>query len=351
MQNNPWFKDIFKDALGGGLVGIGITMTILISSLRLHSGFHFWPSNLIFGFLVGFLITLGGELVIGVLTSLLPNYLKLMPLKLSITFIISSGIYYGFCNFYQFLLGTQNQSLLAILFTSLGIGISSVMISIFFIYKKNIEELMRLEKENRQLAVLEERNRIARELHDSVSQNLFGISLNLNTLSYLLEHDLNESRKTVHQLQEMVQEVQSEMRLMIYELRPLSLVANSFFEGITSLINLFRSRYHVDINCQLVGNEGNLDSQTQIALYRVLQEALNNTIKHAQASKVTVIIKIIGTKAEMKVQDNGRGFDPVKAKSLRHIGISGMRERIQELGGDFQINSTLGKGTLIKVQV
>ena len=243
-------------------------------------------------------------------------------------------------------------SLKIALHTSMGVGIIGAMICFAFEYLAIKDERLRLEQENKELAVVEERNRIARELHDSVSQSLFGISLNLNTLGLIIQDQPERAKALIEQVKEMVGEAQTEMRLMIYELQPVILQEKGFFETLETLCELFRTRYHLAITCLLSGDESKVDTQTQVSLYRVIQEALHNVVKHAQATKVkvTLIIQDRGRISAM-IEDNGQGLDEGQIKGNDHFGLVGMKERISALKGDFLLNSVIGKGTTITLQI
>lgn len=236
--------------------------------------------------------------------------------------------------------------------TSLGVGIIAVMICFTFEYVAIKDERLRLEQENKELAVVEERNRIARELHDSVSQSLFGISLNLNTLELIMQEQPEKARALIKQVKEMVGEAQTEMRLMIYELQPVILQEKGFFEALETLCELFRTRYHLAITCLLSGDEAQVETQTQVSLYRVIQEALHNVVKHARATKVKITLNIQDKgSVSAVIEDNGQGFDKGQIKGNDHFGLVGMKERISALKGDFHLNSVIGKGTTITLQI
>lgn len=349
-MQKEFLKEIFSDARQGALIGIGISLIFMLAYVGLTANIMVWVGYIIFGSMVGFLISLANEVMARLFVAIFPGYVDYIFFQMIVTYIVSFITFYGItmlCNLLPFFQIPENY----IFYVSMGVGIASVMVSLFFISIHEKEEKLRLEKENKELVLVEERNRIARELHDSVSQNLFGINLNLNTLNYLLDQDLGEARQIINQLQEMVQEVQTEMRLMIYELRPLVLKEKGFFEAVESLVNLFQVRYNLDINCQVTGDEGSLDSKVQLALYRVLQESLNNVVKHAKANRVKVVIKVRDGKVELIVQDNGRGFDLKEIDRDDHFGIKSMKERIEQVNGEFNIDSTVGKGTSIEVKI
>ncbi len=346
-------KNIIKDAINGGLIGVGISSAILLISNGFTLNPIFWISNIIFGFLVGFLITAGNALVFNAFLKFFPDHnLPLFPLLLIIYFV-SVIVFYSFsslCNIFIVVISPQEISPQEIFFVSLGVGISCVITSFFFIFTEEKIELLRLEKENRKLAVIGERNRIARELHDSVSQNLYGINLSLNNLDHVLSENPKEARKITKLILGMVEEVQREMRLMIYELKPNALSEKGFLEAIKDLVNLFKIRYNINIRCQINGNEDFLDDQKQLTCYRILQESLNNIIKHAGATKVIVILKFSEKENILTVQDNGKGILTTEIDKNKHLGIKGMKERVEQIKGTFEILSSPGKGTTVCVK-
>ncbi len=347
-------KDLLKDILVGGLAGIGVSFTISFATGGSLLNPYSWIGNAIFGFFIGIFITAGNILVMSLIDRIIPKRFQLLGLVLALSYIISVFIFY----FATFLIKTTFYLVYGIpdwveLFPiSLGVGVASIMITFFFMYAEEKEELLRLEQENRELAVMEERNRIARELHDSVSQNIFGIRLNLNTLDFISEKDPRRAHEINRLLQGMVEEVQTELRLMIYELRPADLSEHGFFEALESMVSLFRVRYNLDILIDLKGDEI-LDSRKQLALYRVLQESLNNIVKHANATKVNVSLILQQGKGQLLVCDNGKGFtnhDLLDEYESKHFGLKGMKERVAEMGGEFSVQSDTGVGTMVKVK-
>lgn len=344
-------KTLIKYGVMGGLAGIGISLTISFStSQSLLGNPLFWIYSIFFGFGAGLFISAGNYLINNLINRILPEKYRLLVIQLGLDYLISLFIFYLITamiktTFYQIYGIPPRINLFSI---SLGVGVISMMISFLFTYAGEKEEMLRLEQENRELAVIDERNRIARELHDSVSQNLFGINLHLNTLDYLLEQDLPKAREITKLLQGMVEEVQSEMRLMIYELRPATLTVKGFFEAIENMVNLFRVRYGLDIDSDFTGDE-NLDSQTQLALYRVLQESLHNIVKHSAALKITITLQIKNGVSELLIHDNGKGFSTSAVDRNEHFGLKGMEERVATFKGQLLVESTPGKGTTIRV--
>ncbi|MFP4017480.1 MAG: sensor histidine kinase [Halanaerobiales bacterium] len=351
---------ILRESLKSGIIGIGISIIFFFTYVGLNEEggilvlFLTFLIYLVFGYVVGFMIPVAIRIVYLLSSKIFPKIGANIVVELLLTFFVSSVVFY--CCMYLFTL------ILSIFFDivmqetiyiniSLGVGFASVMINLFYSYYDQLEEKMKLEKENRKLAVIEERNRIARELHDSVSQNLFGISLNLNTLPAIIESDKTRAVEMTEQLQEMVQEVQTEMRLMIYELRPMNFKDKDFYESLESMISLFRKRYKLNIVYSSSGEEVNLEENKQLVLFRILQESLNNIVKHAKASKVKVFIKIKNNNAELIVEDDGKGFDTSQKISVGHYGIKGMKERLEKIGGALKLVSNIDEGTKVIAHV
>ena len=335
---------LVSDGVKGALIGIGISAVFMLISIGFPTSVLNWIFLIGFGLGIGFLLTVGNELVGIVIQYFFPVLKKWRLFNCFLTFPVSTVLFYLIFSLFYCWIPFRER-----LTYSMGAGIASTMVGLFFIYAQEKEERIRLEQENRRLAVLEERNRIARELHDSVSQNLFGISLHLNTFEYLRKQNPEAFRKSVRQLREMVTETQVEMGLLVYELRPV-VMEKGFYEALESLSGLYRARYRLSITTCFKGNEENLKGGVQTALYRVTQEALNNIVKHAKARFVQVEMEI-GPQGNgiLLIRDDGQGFD--KEESSRKIcyGLRGMKERVSELNGEVKINSVKGKGTTVTV--
>lgn len=267
------------------------------------------------------------------------------------TFLLSTAVFYGLINLFSKLLLGYYPEANVIFAASFWTGIASVFIALLYKYIEEKEEKHRIEKQYSELAVVEERKRLARDLHDSISQNLFGISLNLNIVDYMLDNDIARARELVDNLKGMVQEAQTEMRLMIYELRPLELNDQGFQEAVDNLAELYNARFGLNVICQFNGMADNLDNMVQLALYRVLQEAMNNIVRHAEATQVNIDVEIKDEKMTMSIIDNGKGFNPDNFDKAGHYGIKGMMERIRGIDGKFQIYASPGNGTKIIVTI
>ncbi len=211
-------------------------------------------------------------------------------------------------------------------------------------------ESSELHAKAREVAVLEERNRLARELHDSVTQVLFGLTLNLESAVGLLDRKPEKARALLTRSREMAGEALAEMRSLIFELRPAALQEKGLAMALSNHINLFRRRTGVEVTLTLNGDE-RLSPDVEFALYRVAQEALNNVAKHARARHVRVKLDLRPEEALLEVCDDGVGFDPTASARGGSFGMIGMRERVSELKGSLEVISAPGQGTCIRARI
>ncbi len=197
------------------------------------------------------------------------------------------------------------------------------------------------------LAAAEERQRLARELHDSVSQTLF--TSTVMSESALRQWDTNpkKAHDLLAQLQQLTTSALSEMRLLLLELRPASLTQVGLPNLIQQLAATLQSRTAIEISTAL-DEIPTLLPDVQVALYRTVQEALNNIIKHAQATHVIIRLEWSNQKLILTISDNGKGFDPTTTKPTS-LGMNIMRERAESIDATISIGSSLGEGTRIQV--
>lgn len=211
-------------------------------------------------------------------------------------------------------------------------------------------ENARLHEKGRNLAVLEERNRIARELHDSVTQVLFSLTLNLEAAAGLQDRKPDKAAALVTRSQEMAAEALAEMRSLIFELRPSALQEKGLSSALNNHINLFRRRQGVEVTLTLEGEE-RLSPEQELCLYRVAQEALNNVSKHARAGQVSICLSVQDGAATLLVQDDGVGFDPASEAGAQSFGMIGMQERLEALDGTLTVTSAPGQGVRILARI
>jgi GAF domain-containing protein len=206
----------------------------------------------------------------------------------------------------------------------------------------------RLFEQAQQVATAEERQRLARELHDAVTQTLFSASLIAEVVPRLWERDPAAGRQRLEELRRLTRGALAEMRTLLLELRPAALVETPFAQLLQQLGEATASRTTIQIQVQADADEQPLPAEVQIALYRIAQEALNNTVKHAAARQVDVVLHQRGGRAELRISDDGRGFDASHTPP-GHLGLSIMRERARAVGATLTIDSRVGTGTRLQV--
>jgi signal transduction histidine kinase len=212
-------------------------------------------------------------------------------------------------------------------------------------------ENARLYQQAEQLAVMRERERLARELHDSVTQSLYSLTLLAEAGQRLAgAGDLQRVEEAVTRLGEIGQQALKEMRLLVYELRPLALRSEGLVGALQQRLDAVERRASVEA-CLLVEGEVELPSSMEEELYRIAQEALNNALKHAAPTSVTVHVRGGDEYVELEIVDDGRGFDPDTVSDRGGMGLTSMRERAEKLGGSLTVLSAPGEGTRIKVSV
>jgi signal transduction histidine kinase len=209
-------------------------------------------------------------------------------------------------------------------------------------------ENARLHERSRELSIVEERNRLARELHDSVTQRLFGVALAAESASTLLERDRGAAAAELRRVSELARGAMEELRAVVFELRPGSLEA----EGLATVL-----RKHVDVLRRVsgraielkVGDVPRLDAGPAAQVLRIAQEALGNALRHAEAEHIRVRIENGSGALVLSVADDGRGFDPGAVRGQR-LGLTSMHERASELGGALTVTSG-EHGTTVRLEV
>ena len=211
-------------------------------------------------------------------------------------------------------------------------------------------ETARLYEREEQIAVMQERNHLARDLHDSVTQSLYGTTLYAEVASQLLKSgELEKAGENLQELKGMALDALAEMRLLIYELRPSVFEQEGLIAAIQTRLDAVEGRLGLETNFITEG-EISLSPQVEEGLYRITQEALNNVIKHAHARTVTVSLTQQEHLVCLEVADDGVGFDQAEACKAGCLGLHGMKERAQELGAEFELISQLGQGAKVMVR-
>ncbi|MBD8025325.1 sensor histidine kinase [Ureibacillus sp. Re31] len=195
--------------------------------------------------------------------------------------------------------------------------------------------------------IIAERQRLARELHDSVSQQLFAASMLLSSITER-DEDLGSSKTTLTQVEKIVQQAQLEMRALLLHLRPIALRNNTLAQGLTELIQELQQKVYFNIEYQI--EEIVLSKAEEDHLFRIAQEALSNTLRHAKASEVELLLIARDNVGILRIQDNGQGFHMEEDKNTSY-GLKNIAERAVEIGCTYKIVSVPGEGTIVEVKV
>ncbi len=212
-------------------------------------------------------------------------------------------------------------------------------------------ENARLYEQARALAVSEERRRLARDLHDAVTQSLYSLTLFAEAGHRSLKNgDLKNTDRYLAELGTSAQDALKEMRLLLHELRPLQIETEGLAEAIQHRLDSVEGR--LGISARLENDTvGEFPPETEGMLYRIVQEALNNALRHASAKNVTVKIEDGGGAVVVTVRDNGIGFNLNRAYSQGGMGLESMSERAASIGAAFHIETSPGRGTLVTISV
>jgi len=208
----------------------------------------------------------------------------------------------------------------------------------------------RLREKVAQDAVMAERTRLARDLHDAVTQTLFSTTLIADVLPTIWETNPEEGKRRLEEVRQLTRGALAEMRTLLVELRPNALVEVPLPTLLRQLTEAMISRSQINIQFSADGDgtgERKLPADVQVSLYRIAQEALNNVVKHAKASQAVVTLRV-GESVRMTVADNGAGFDPSTVTS-DHLGLKIMRERAEAIGARLLVYSEPGEGTQVSV--
>jgi PAS domain S-box-containing protein len=206
-----------------------------------------------------------------------------------------------------------------------------------------------LYKDAQKLGVLEERQNLARNLHDAINQSLFSAGLIAEVLPRLWEREPEEARRSLEDLRRLTRGALAEMRSLLVELRPSAITDTELGDLLQLLGNAFTGRTNIPVLVTVTG-DGTLPAETQVVLYRICQEALNNIAKHAKASQVKIDVLQDSRMFELHIWDNGRGFDTSDQPLPGHYGLSMMRERAETVGATLTVASQVGEGTEIAIR-
>lgn len=206
-----------------------------------------------------------------------------------------------------------------------------------------------LVKQARISAITEERQRLARELHDAVSQQLFAISMMATAVRRTLDEDFERAEQQVELIEEMASVAQSEMRALLLHLRPVHLEGKGLAQGLSELIRELQLKIPIEIHYEMA-ERIELVEGIENHLFRIVQEALSNTLRHSKATRMEIKLQNYGDFVQLSLRDNGVGFDWDDKKQASY-GLGTIQERVNEIGGSIQFITMPDKGTRIEIQV
>ncbi|RWZ55043.1 histidine kinase [Halobacillus fulvus] len=222
---------------------------------------------------------------------------------------------------------------------------------------KNVSDVMKDAKEKQQFGLQiieaqeEERRRLSREIHDGPAQMLANVMLRSDLVDRTYrERGIDEALAEMKQVRKMVRSALYEVRRIIYDLRPMALDDLGLIPTLKKYLATVEDYNQIKISFTSFGRESRLESKYEVALFRLIQEAVQNAVKHAEASHIQVKIEITREVARIIVKDDGKGFDP-KEKKDQSFGLVGMRERVDMLEGEWNIDSSIGEGTIVTIQM
>ena len=210
----------------------------------------------------------------------------------------------------------------------------------------------RLYERGRELSIVEERNRIARELHDAVTQKLFSLRLTADAASALLERDPSRAAAELATVRKLAAEATEELRAIVVGQRPADLRGDGLDIALRKQAELLDRVHEPAITYTSCHCVPTLTETRQQALYRIAQEAMHNALRHADATRIDVRMVVDNGSVTLEVRDDGAGFDPVSAQGAgRRLGLASMRERARGAGGRLEVSSEPGRGTTVRLEV
>jgi two-component system sensor histidine kinase DegS len=199
----------------------------------------------------------------------------------------------------------------------------------------------------------EERRRVSRELHDGPAQNLANIVMRLELMERLWDRDQKRVKKELANLKDTVRQNLADIRCIIFDLRPMALDDLGLVPALKRYLADYSDKYEMDIDFLFYGEERRLDLAREVAVFRMIQEAITNVRKHAGTDRAQVKLEIAPENIIVIVRDRGFGFDVDKVRGQRResFGLLGMQERVGLFGGEFKVKSTVGQGTKVIIEV
>ena len=192
--------------------------------------------------------------------------------------------------------------------------------------------------------------RLARDIHDGPAQSIAGISFKAEFCKKLIDQDPIRCKQELNLLTEMVRDTLGDVRNIIFDLRPMSIDDLGLTPTLKNYIEKIKKENAIDLQLKITGRVVRLASHLEVGIYRIVQEAMSNVLRHAKANYACIEVTYTNEQIWVRIIDNGEGFDVDKV-SNGHYGLIGMRERAKLFTGDLEINSTPGRGTTIRLVI
>jgi two-component system sensor histidine kinase DegS len=196
-----------------------------------------------------------------------------------------------------------------------------------------------------------ERQRLSRQIHDGPAQALSNFILQTEIAMRLMDVDTAQAREELNNLKNSAMGTFQKVRNFIFELRPMMLDDLGLVPTVRRYSDAFKEQAGLDINVTVTGTERRLEPYLEVMLFRAIQELLGNAARHSQASLVKILLDLAEDRVRVSVDDNGKGFDPESVLQGNSLGLKLIRERAEMLGGNFEVDSNIGKGTRVTFAV
>lgn len=206
-----------------------------------------------------------------------------------------------------------------------------------------------LAQEAENAAILTERARLSRDLHDSIAQRLFSLSVSSQRLPDLIERDAGAAAQQAQRLATLAEQTLLDLRSVLVDLRPSSVIQHGLTDALQGLCTEWQAMNNIPVECTLLLSGKHIPNSLEDVLYRVTQEALSNITRHASASQIQVSVLEGQQQITLSVTDNGRGFDPAQVTGNGHFGLVSIRERTRAIGGQMVMESEPGRGTTLQL--
>jgi two-component system sensor histidine kinase DegS len=196
-----------------------------------------------------------------------------------------------------------------------------------------------------------ERQRLSRQMHDGPAQALSNFILQTEIAMRLFDIDARQAKDELNNLKTSAMGTFQKVRNFIFELRPMMLDDLGLVPTVRRYSDAFKEQTSLDVSVMVTGNERRLEPYLEVMLFRAIQELLGNAARHSQATQVKVMLDMGEDRVRVSVDDNGRGFDPEVVHKGNSLGLKLIRERAEMLGGSFDVDSAIGKGTRVSFAV